>query len=326
MYYNRTLSGSFSGLIEKGGQLRWLFDFVKGNDELDFLVGKNNSREWISVYRGLSRIITIRPGIRNPLKIFIDGAGSYKELCPYLYGEKNIDENFRDALEDIIELVKADQRFDRYYNNRKEGYYQNKLSRRYGICGKADDQFVIIDKEAVIGYSDQAEKDSILEPIQERYKKLQSMLSDTDADKFGKDLNKKPLGNELDFLALDKQGNLLLIEFKHGTNTSGIYLSPIQIGMYFDIFKKFPKDELESAVLEMLKQRWKIGLINSRWNSPNRIENFIPVLIISGFNENSKAKERFDEVMELLRERTGNEFLNNLKVQKYIPGKDLTGW
>ena len=53
MYYNRTISNSFSGLIEKGGKLRWLFDFVKNTKELDFLIGKNKETESISVYRGL---------------------------------------------------------------------------------------------------------------------------------------------------------------------------------------------------------------------------------------------------------------------------------
>ncbi len=326
MYYNRTLSNSFSRLIEKSGELRWLFDFVKGKDELDFLVGKNNSREWISVYRGLSRIITIRPRKRNPRKIFIDGAESYKKMCPHLYGEKSIDENFKVPLEHLIYLVENDERFDRYYDCKKEGFYQNKLSRRYGICGKADNPFVIVDKEAVIGYSDQAQKDTILGPIQRRYKKLQSILSAADEKLYGKDLNKKAIGNELDFLALDKQGNLLLIEFKHGSSTSGIYLSPIQIGLYYDIFTSYPKVDLEGAVFEMLEQRQKIGLINPGWSSLDRIKNIIPVMIISEFNPRSAAKSKFMDVMRHSREEFGDKFLDNLKVWKYTPGEDLSNW
>ena len=55
MYYNRKISDSLSRLIEPRGELRWLFDFVKSRDDLDFLIGKSSSTEWISVYRGLSR-------------------------------------------------------------------------------------------------------------------------------------------------------------------------------------------------------------------------------------------------------------------------------
>ena len=61
MYYNRTISKEFASLLETGSKLRWLFDFVKNHKELDFLIGKNNSKEWISVYRGLTRILTILP-------------------------------------------------------------------------------------------------------------------------------------------------------------------------------------------------------------------------------------------------------------------------
>jgi hypothetical protein len=155
-------------------------------------------------------------------------------------------------------------------------------------------------RKLVIGYSDQAEKDRIFAPIQKRYKILQSILSNTDGNKFGKDLNKKSIGNELDFLALDKQGNLLIIEFKHGSSTSGIYLSPIQIGLYYDIFTSYPKVDLERAVFEMLAQKQKIGLINPDWTSPNRIKNIIPVVIISGFKEKSTAKSTFHEVLKPL--------------------------
>ena len=41
MYYNRTISKGLASLLETGGELRWLFDFVKNHKELDFLIGKN---------------------------------------------------------------------------------------------------------------------------------------------------------------------------------------------------------------------------------------------------------------------------------------------
>jgi hypothetical protein len=59
MYYNRKLSDSFSKLLEPYGKLRWLFHLVKKCSDLDFLIGRNRSKEWISIYRGLSRVLTI---------------------------------------------------------------------------------------------------------------------------------------------------------------------------------------------------------------------------------------------------------------------------
>lgn len=325
MYYNRKISNSFSALIESAGKLRWLFDLVKKRNDLDFLIGKNNSKEWISLYRGLSRILTITK-TRNSNIIKIDGANAYKIISPSLYGEKDTSYNFKTEIENILNAVAVNPKFDRYYKNKKEGYYQNILSRKYGIFGDKDDDFVIIDKEAVVGYLNQKEKDIAFEKIQPKYKQLQHDISEKNSKRYGKDIEKKAVGNELDFLALDKNGNILLIEYKHGTNTSGIYLSPIQIGMYYDIFTNFPKKDLEKAVFEMLIQKQKIGLICPNWVIPKKIKDIIPILIISEYNYKSSAKQKFDEIFTFSKEQLGSKFLNNLLMYNYTEKKGLLKW
>jgi len=144
MYYNRTLSDDFSGLIEKGGSLRWLYDYVKQNKELDFLIGRNNNKEWISVYRGLSRVLTITKSGKKD-NIVLDAAKAYKKLNRDFYGVKSCAIDFSKKFTKLISDVANNNKFDRYYKNEKEGYFQNILSRRYGICGKGNDDFVIID-------------------------------------------------------------------------------------------------------------------------------------------------------------------------------------
>jgi hypothetical protein len=326
MKYNRKISGSFSSLIEKGGEMRWLYDFVRNHKELDFLIGKNESEEWISVYRGLSRIITISPTSNHKI-IKIDGAEAYKAILPELYGNKSVIQNFQNDIENLIAQIELNSQFDRYYTNKKEGYYQNEFSKIYGICGSPDTDFVIIDKEAVIGYSNQAEKDIRLGNIQQKYKQLQREISALNPERYGKDLGKKAIGNELDFLALDKDGNILLIEYKHGTNTSGIYLSPLQIGLYYDIFTMYRKDnKLEIAVFEMLEQKQKIGLINPNWKKPNGIKDIIPVLIISEFNYKSSAKTKFEEIIQFTRTQLGSSFLNNLQTFNFTMKNGLSNW
>lgn len=325
MYYNRTISKEFSSLLEESGQLRWLFDFVKNHKELDFLIGKNKSKEWISVYRGLTRIISVLP--KNDTTVFIDAADKYRNISPTLFGQKGVNENFQNEIENLITQIEQNSQFDRYYKKKKEGYYQNELSKLYGICGKPDTDFVIIDKEAVIGYSNQAEKNNFLGSIKQKYIQSQREISLLNPLRYGKDLEKKAIGNELDFLALDKDGNILLIEFKHGTSTSGIYLSPLQIGMYNDIFTSLPKEELETAVFEMLEQKQRIGLINPNWKKPNSIKEIIPVLIISEFNYKSSAKTKFDEILQFARKQFGTSFLNNLQTFNFIADdKCLSNW
>lgn len=324
MYYDRTLINEFAALLEKGGALRWLFDYVKLHKELDFLIGRNSANQWISIYRGLTRIITIKP--RGAESIFIDAASKYKCISPNLYGIRSIHANFQTEIENLLSQVEIDCKFDRYYKNKKEGYFQNELSRRYGICSNANDDFVIIDKEAVIGYNGQEEKNNLLGCIRDKYKQLQKDISLLDPKEYGKDLGKKPIGNELDFLALDKDGNILLIEYKHGTNTSGIYLSPLQIGLYYEIFANFPKKELELSVFQMLIQKQKIGLINPNWTKPDCIKSIMPVLIISEHNEKSCAKIKFEKILHIARQKNGLGFLSNIQVYNYTSNSGLSKW
>jgi len=306
MYYNRKLSDSFSSLLESNGELRWLFHLVQKRPELDFLIGKNASREWISIYRGLSRVLTIL-NTRKPGMIKLDGDDAYKKISMGLYGLRKTSEDFSAELTKLISAVSNDSKFDRYYNNKKEGYFQTELSRQFGICRKPDDDFVVIDKEAVIGYENKDEKEEVYGNIRKSYKILQRDISLKDEKRYGRELDKKAIGNELDFLALDKQGNLLLIEYKHGSNTSGIYLSPLQIGMYFDLFNQLPRAELEKSVFEMLEQKKRIGLINPKWNAPD-IKGIVPVLIISEYNDRSSAKTKYQEIMAFLRAKKGGSF------------------
>ena len=130
------------------------------------------------------------------------------------------------------------------------------------------------------------------------------------------------------FLAVDRDGNILLIEYKHGSgNTSGIYLSPLQIGMYYDIFTKYPKGELDKAIHEMFRQRQKIGLIAPGFLIPAQLKDIIPVLIVSEYKEKSVAKERFHEVLKISREKLGRpDFLNNLRTFNYTEEKGLSAW
>lgn len=323
MNYDRTLEGQFSKYLEIGGQLRWLFDYVKRNSDLDLLVGKNNELQWISIYRGLSRILTITQTL-NGKKIDFNAAEAYKQIYPDFYLNSSIHDNFEKGLMKIHKSIKLNPKFYRYYDNHKEGYFQNEFSRRYGICGSESDDFVVIDKEAVVGYVDEPEKVVLFGSIQQKYKDLYKKISRTNARSYGKNLGRKNLGGELDFIALDKNGNILLIEFKHGTNTSGIYLSPVQIGMYHEIFSD-QKTCLKKAVIKMFDQKQKIGLINPRWRKP-LIREIVPVLIISNYNERSSAREKFKEIMEISRIHLGENFLEQIKAYNYITQSGLTEW
>lgn len=327
MYYDRTLK-ILSPLLEKGGLYRWLFDYVFTNNELDFLIGKNSDKEWISIYRGLSRILSISSSNDND-KYKIDADAAYKQIAKdaglKIYGKGEDVKLSVENLNIMISNISKIDKFNHYYNNMKEGYYQNILSRRYGICGKPDDEFVIIDKEVVIGYADTQERDSVFGSLRDGYKKRQKILSDCNPKRYGRDLIKKAIGGELDFLALNKEGDLLLVEYKHGTNTSGIYLSPLQIGLYQDVFVNYHKIKgIDTAVFSMLEQKQKIGLVNPNWSKPHKIGRILPVLIISEYNDRSSAKDKFIEVLKIMRqEKHDSLFLEGMRIYNYKNGSGL---
>ena len=327
MYYDRVLSPKFAQLLEIGGELRWLFDFVKERPDLDLLIGKNNDIQWISVYRGLSRCVTINE------KGKINGAKAYKQICPDLYGSTL---GFEKELKKLLSIIEKEPKFDRYYKNKKakdgkEGYFQNEFSRKYGILSDSNSEFVIIDKEVVIGYENKTIKEELLTPQKEKYEEMFRKISSSDSKRYGS--TEKRFGNELDFLALDKNGNILLIEFKHGGkkgNTSGIYLSPLQIGLYYDIFTDYYKNykkEFKDVIFKMLKQKQEIGVISKEWQCPKSINKIIPVLIISEYRERSSAGEKYKEIMKICKKEFGNNFLSNidtynftdLQLQKWNP-------
>jgi hypothetical protein len=323
MYYDRTLSHDFASLLEERGVLRWLFDFVKENNDLDFLIGKNDNEEWISIYRGLSSPLQIKR-IKSG-KITLSADDTYKNMQSDLYA-KSYDYNFIVELNSLLSKVRKAPSLTKYYNNEKEGFYQSAFSRQYGINSNANSDFVILDKEVVIGYKNEKTKKEIFGKLQDKYKEMQNSISDKDAKRYG--TYKKPIGNELDFLALTQDGNVLLIEYKHGANTSGIYLSPLQIGLYYDIFTKYKNDNstaFNDAIFSMLEQKQNIGLISPLWKKPETIKDIIPVLMISEYNYRSSAKEKYFEILKFCRTKFGNDFLQNIRTYNYT-NSQIQNW
>ena len=191
MYYNRTIQEDFAKTLMVGGQLRWLFNYVKSHSDLDLLTVKNNNDEFINIYRGLTSLMSIYK-TNAPNQVNVKAHPSYKELCPSAFGMKQISSISEQPIELIRKHLENKGAKDRCYGNKKEGYYQNELSRKFGIFSSLDSDFVVIDKEVVAGYADKKERSELLLPIQNEYKKLQSKILDINPKNYPKDLKKNP--------------------------------------------------------------------------------------------------------------------------------------
>ena len=155
----------------------------------------------------------------------------------------------------------------KYYINekgeKKEGYYQNLIAKRYSLFSKPGDDFVIFDKELVIGYEYSDTKWDVTRKLKQKYEDIASELQKRgeNASKTGKRTypqNIKIAGDELDFVGLNKNGDIVLLELKRFEDTPKIYLCPMQIGLYDDILKKHYADHFNdfgNTVIEMIWQK-----------------------------------------------------------------------
>lgn len=76
----------------------------------------------------------------------------------------------------------------------------------------------------------------------------------------------------------------------------------------------------------MLVQKQKIGLINPVWHNPEKVKDIIPVLIISDYNDKSVAMANFKEVLDIVREKYDDGFLNTLQVFTFSLENGLIKW
>lgn len=329
MYYKRVISNKLQRLLMCGGELHWLYNLVRERKELDFLIGSNNTQGWILVYCGTTRFLKITLN-RNRVNIAADHKylKYAKDKGLDIYGiRETTDLNFEKDFVQMLVYLRQDNQLDRHYHNKKEGYFQNLFSRQFGIDGTGNEKFVVIDKEAVIGYKDIRTKQKYFSEKQDIFKTIKKHLSEIDANKYGRNISKDALGNEVDFLAVNRSGDVLLIEFKHGSSAKGIYLSPIQIGLYCNIFQDYVSHNRQvfiDDIGEMIRQKKSMGLISPNIPEVTLTGKIIPMLVIAQFNPKSSAFDTFGKVLQVCREEfKDNAWLSDLEVYEYNERQEL---
>lgn len=290
IYYHRALDNSLMNYIIK--DFHWLIDAVISTPELDFQTGSNKNNSWFSVYRGTGRVLTI-----NKNKT-ITAAPKYKNLLPVFYQNPS-----KTGFDKLLSLINEDTSLDRYYmdkkGEKKEGYYQNLISRRYTLFCEPNDDFIIIDKEFVLGYSSDSVKHKLIQPIIEKYNTIIQKLR----DEYYFFKNAKQPGTECDFVALQKNGDIVLLELKRSKDTPKIALSPIQAGKYKDLTDEYIRryrNDFCKDVISMVRQKKEMGIIKPKSELPQTISGIIKTAVVVGGEPTKVARERFKIVRELI--------------------------
>lgn len=279
-YYDRTMDDSFISKVLD--DFPWLINFVKKTPELDFQTGHDpiRKRSWFSVYRGTGRVLTFASR-RNGYKI--DAADAYKIIAPNGFFEHPTEDSFVEYLSNIREAPNL----KRYYESdqgKKEGFYQNLIGRRYTFNTKAEDDFIIIDKEMVVGFKGEDTKTDWNKDIRKHIKALISKLRENYNGTLPQDI--PSMYGEFDFLAMTWKGDIIIMELKQD-DPPKTYLSPIQVRFYYEQFKKLMNEDIDflsANIMRMVQQKIDLGIINipDGRSLPQKLSGKIETCVIVG--------------------------------------------
>jgi hypothetical protein len=213
-------------------------------------------------YHGTTSLLTIKlrvVGSKINVKATADKEyrklSKYKKLIKLLPQGKNdkLRKAFRDYMSRAIRKANP-----KWYHNGKEGYWQNRLCIEWGRRSLPSEKYMVIDRECVIGFGPGG-RDKPYDSVFERYAEIRERLQKSSPNYFGK-FRTKSLGDNLDMLAQDEQGNLVVIELKHGSNVTGIYWGPLQVLAYRDAFK-MELGEIAQDIKDLVSQKVNLGLL-----------------------------------------------------------------
>lgn len=318
---------------------RWLINYVIEHKELDFQTGSDrDGNSWFSVYRGTSRILKIMGSKKG--KISYDADKTYKEKAGgnELIKKFNTEERENELIKALDEYLKRiddkEDVFGRYYvtgsGEKREGYYQNLISRRYSFESKNGDPFLIFDKEFVLGFINQKAKDNWNKEIKEEIQKNLSVFVKEYNGKLPKEIRekKKDHYDEVDFLALNWDGDIIIMELKQN-DPSKTAFSPIQLGSYYRQFKKFLKENKKNDYMSiyeniriMIQQKISLGMIKMPDGKtlPSKLTGVIKAYLIVGENNtiSSEQKKRYKKARKI--------FLPNIEAYQSKSDGELERW
>jgi hypothetical protein len=192
----------------------------------------------------------------------------------------------------------------KYFNGTCELFWSSRLSIDYGRNWEPNDQWLIIDRESVLGFED-------IIPDPEMKKTKIAIYTDDYAEAVKSELHikhtdhtwaksSKPFGRELDFLAIDKNHNLVCIELKIGSNDKGISWGPLQTAVYHKAFTK-ALPQISENIIKLINQKIDLGILKNEAKDrlpPVGFKSVEGVLAVTSPNE-SVSKEYWERAFKV---------------------------
>lgn len=237
----------------------------------------------VHVYCGLTRLVDVRLS-RGVVTVSADPAYSRQPCGQGLFRPwATCEPDFGVTLDRFFADVAVNPRY-----TRSEGAVQS-------AWATVRDPWCPIDREAVIGYAERAE--------QMRWREFAAVADAQDevsrlagAGPRWTAVQTQRTAAELDQLAIDGDGHLVLVELKHASSSASVYYSPLQLLQYVHEW---------SAVVDSIREdlgRLQMARAVLALSPPNLPELTGVIRPVIGFGEGylaGKAKQRFEAVLEI---------------------------
>lgn len=241
-------------------------------------------RDEVQVYCGLTRLIVARR--KSNGDIVVGAAKSYvKQECSHElfrtwpYGRTD-EREFESALSSYLDGVDVHSRW-----TSREGLVQ-------AAWARVTEPWVPFDREGVLGYSSEgeAEEARMFEQVDRAHASVDELAK---AGNWGK---RPPRGSEVDQLAVDLAGRLVVIELKDASR-SGVYYAPLQLLQYvWEWHSAF--DAVRSSVQDLLDARVALGLTPP--DVPRIGRRIRPVVGFGTDDRSPEVKGRYTEVLAVV--------------------------
>jgi hypothetical protein len=144
-----------------------------------------------------------------------------------------------------------------YYRNEKEGFLENQLCYIYGRSWTPEREWLVVDRQAVIGFASNADRKRFYEPIVKKHIGACQLIFEKQDRRWAQP---KSIGNELDLLLVSQQRAVVCMELKHASNNAGVYYGPFQAAVYRDAFLA-AMNSIVTEIERLARQKIALGLL-----------------------------------------------------------------
>ena len=304
--YDRTIPGEFRAELGPGGTFERLVRFARGRHLADVQLRAVGSRSWATIYCGLTNVLHVEYRRKRGYRLRAD--------------DRHMTANKAGPPEGILgwttwstpaQLMARWPAIEAYMAgqfNVVAPRWTNEGAVQAMLCANGGESYQVIDREAVFDFRDTAERERIHKAL--RTPLLEALDVPTPERWWRPPAS---LGGELDILAVDAGGRLLVMEVKPADNLPGITWAPLQVSFYARLFRHWSEavGEKSAEVLSgMLRQRIAIGLEKETAVSLSYPLKIVPVIAIQDPVAHPRALAQLQAVQaQLLKAGQGDDDL-----------------